>query len=203
MEQVTILKNDKTKSAITSDKAPEIGDIIGEATSIFTKIVEFCAAAEKDNDLKNRINDFQDKLFTDHRSFFLTYPIVVRFMFEGKYHGIPFGKWLESLKGADWKKEDSFFESQAQYAMYLLRFLYPKTPVNNFIEVKNRIFTELKEDREKFKKNVKLAETNYENNVKSSIIDIKNKLKTYVNLNRESLLQELDSDKLFLPKPID
>jgi chaperonin cofactor prefoldin len=182
--------------SISQDKAPEQQDIVKEAECIYDKIQRNAPKGQDDEKLK----EFQSELFQEHKAFFQTYPIVIRYMFLNYFDREPFNTWLESLKGKKWTDEDDYINSQAKYVKILMGYKNPKLSSSMLNQIKDKVATQLTEESSKFKTNIKVVEEKFKKTERRFKEEKREEIYRYIVDNQPQLKISISEEKALLPK---
>jgi len=141
-------------------KNVNIEDIINEYRVIYkkyTKIIntltqnDITKTSEISQDDLIRIND---QLCEEHHDFSSSYPVVVRYIINGKYYPRSFKLWLNSLTGTQWKNEEEFLKSQSRFCEFVYREEFPRDDPKNAIKLGEEVYEDLINENNAFKKSV-------------------------------------------------
>jgi hypothetical protein len=136
------------KINIHSEKSVTVDELIVEARDIFKQI----RSGASFNDVES-----------SHRQFCISYPIVVRYMYETfTYHEKAFKLYLKGVVAKPHQSEDEYLESQAKYVSLLHRFENPRAGAKDIAAVRSNILKMLKTEHESFKSAAANAKENVE-----------------------------------------
>jgi hypothetical protein len=162
--------------------------IIAEAAEVFA-LISRGLLSKTEKEIKAELNK-------DHREFCSGYFIVLEYMFMNMYDVETFRTWLNLIRveQAEWKDDEKYFKSHANYSRLIMRKLNPEMGWATVEAIADDIFTECfakhKEFGNRFKEATRAAEENEARLVK----DYREEFKRYALANLDVLGSILDKN---------
>lgn len=170
---------------VSHAKHATIDDLVAEAEEILKRVL---GAKLKDDD-----TDGQERLLKQiqdsHKDFNASFPLALRWTVQTKqYKRAAFVRYINYVKGKEWKNRKDFLRDQGEYLVYLYRELHPKYDNRQVVQYRQAIVAQLIKEDDEFEKIKEEAEKELKR--RNEEIDQERRRKLYEFLVRQKVVAE-------------
>jgi hypothetical protein len=163
-----------------------VEDIVAEAEEIYKQVL---AAKLREDDTAGQeslLKQIQD----DHKDFNVSFPLALRWTVQTKqYKRTALVKYINYVKGKEWKERKDFLRDQGEYLVFLYRDLHPKYDQRQVTEYRQAIVAQLIKEDDEFEEMKKEAEKELKR--RNDEIDQERRRSLYTFLLRQKVAAEL------------